>query len=137
MSKKKHKRTAPVTSPAEQTQAADDSSATASALSAAINESVVATASTPESCALLDEVQSFLAAREELAKKLASEIAATEKKLAELKQTAAMLFPAAPAVSSPKEKKAKKAKVKAAAQPEPSEAATSTPVESTPSEAAA
>ncbi len=58
---------------------------------------------------LLAEVQSFIQKREELARKLADEIAATETKLAELKRTAAALFPenAAP-VSAPKEKKAKK-----------------------------
>lgn len=42
---------------------------------------------------LVDEVQSFLRQRQELAQRLADEIAATEAKLAELKKTAAMLFP--------------------------------------------
>lgn len=124
-----------MTSPAPQSRPADDPPATPSALSAAISESVASTASTPESCALLDEVQSFLAAREELAKKLASEIAATEKKLAELKKTAAMLFPTAVAAPAAKEKKVKKAKTKAASQPEVSEAA-SPPTDNT-AEAAA
>jgi hypothetical protein len=49
---------------------------------------------------LLAEVQSFLSKREELARKLAEEIAATEAKLAELRKTAASLFPeSTPAVS--------------------------------------
>ena len=55
---------------------------------------------------MLDEVQSFLAQREELAKKLAEEIAATEQKLADLKKTAAQLFPET--ASAPKDKKSKK-----------------------------
>ena len=42
---------------------------------------------------LTEEVQSFLNRRSELARKLAQEIEATEKKLAELKHTAALLFP--------------------------------------------
>jgi hypothetical protein len=42
---------------------------------------------------LMTEVESFLGRRDELAKKLADEIVATEKKLAELKKTAASLFP--------------------------------------------
>lgn len=39
------------------------------------------------------EVEAFLAQRQQLAQKLADEIAATEQKLAELKRTAAALFP--------------------------------------------
>src|SRR4051812_6282147 len=42
---------------------------------------------------LSGEVQSFLSKRDELADKLAREIEATEKKLAELKRSAALLFP--------------------------------------------
>ena len=65
---------------------------------------------TADGMPLLAEVQSFIQRREELAKKLADEITATESKLAELKRTAAALFPenavAAPAAN--KEKKAKK-----------------------------
>ena len=63
------------------------------------------TAGTP----LLAEVQSFIQRREELSRKLADEIAATEARLVELKKTAAALFPesAAP-VSAPKDKKLKK-----------------------------
>jgi hypothetical protein len=137
MSKKKHKRTAPVTSPADQSRPADDQPATPSALSAAISESVASTASTPESCRLLDEVQSFLAAREELAKKLASEIAATEKKLAELKKTAALLFPAAAAApAGAKEKKPKKAKARPVSQPDPSESSPVSTEEAATSDAA-
>jgi hypothetical protein len=63
-----------------------------------------------EGTPLLAEVQSFIQRRSELAKKLTDEIAATEAKLAELKRTAAALFPennrAAPAAS--KDKKTKK-----------------------------
>ena len=42
---------------------------------------------------LTEEVQSFLDRRSELARKLAQEIDATEKKLAELKRAAGLLFP--------------------------------------------
>jgi hypothetical protein len=42
---------------------------------------------------LAEEVSSFIAQRDSLSQRLAEEIAATEKKLAELKHTAAMLFP--------------------------------------------
>lgn len=56
---------------------------------------------------LMEEVQFFLAQREELAKKLAEEIAATEQKLADLKKTAAQLFPET-ASGAAKDKKAKK-----------------------------
>ena len=66
----------------------------------------------PASCTaagqtLMEEVQLFLTQREELAKKLAEEIAATEQKLADLKKTAAQLFPET-AASAPKDKKVKK-----------------------------
>lgn len=81
----------------------------------------VAAPSIPEkSLPLMAEVQTFLATRDELAKKLAEEIAATEKKLAELKRTAAMLYPAAVAPPG-KEKKAKKVKARAAAAVEPAD----------------
>jgi hypothetical protein len=61
---------------------------------------------------LVDEVQSFLQRRESLAQKLAEEIAATEKKLAELKRTAALLYPekAAAVLKDRKVKKLKKAR---------------------------
>jgi len=59
---------------------------------------------------LMDEIQSFMTLREELSQKLASEIEATELKLAELKETAASLFPQATYIAE--EKKAKKAKPK-------------------------
>lgn len=42
---------------------------------------------------LMAEVESFLNKRDELARRIADEIAATEEKLAELKKTAASLFP--------------------------------------------
>lgn len=51
---------------------------------------------------LVAEVQSFLSKRGELAEKLAREIEATEKKLEELKRTAALLLPL-PAVAAPAE----------------------------------
>lgn len=58
---------------------------------------------------LLAEVQSFLNKREELARKLADEIAATETKLAELKKTAAALFPeSTPVAQLVKDKKVPK-----------------------------
>lgn len=53
---------------------------------------------------LAGEVQSFLSRRVELARKLAQEIEATEKKLAELKRTAALLFPAGGNGQSEKER---------------------------------
>ena len=68
---------------------------------------------------LMEEVQSFLNLRDELARKLALEIEATEQKLAELKSTAASLFPAESSDSSD-ERKAKKAKPKPVArEPKP------------------
>ena len=59
---------------------------------------------------LLAEVQLFLSRREELARKLADEIAVTEARLAELKRTAAALFPesSAAVVNVAKDKKPKK-----------------------------
>lgn|GEM_PF-4402476 len=60
---------------------------------------------------LMAEVESFLSKRDELARKLALEIEATEKKLAELKKTAASLFPEAATHEQP-DKKAKKLKTK-------------------------
>lgn len=79
---------------------------------------VAATPKTPEATLvaqpnegtpLLAEVHSFIQRREELSRKLAAEIAATEARLVELKKTAAALFPesAVPA-SAPKDKKPKK-----------------------------
>jgi hypothetical protein len=70
---------------------------------------------------LVDEVQLFLERRTALAKKLADEIAATEKKLADLRKTAAMLFPEQPP-SNVKDRKAKKLKTKPAARHERPEA---------------
>jgi hypothetical protein len=60
---------------------------------------------------LVTEVQAFLSKRGELAEKLAREIEATEKKLAELKRTAALLSPAA-SVEAARDKKAKKPTLK-------------------------
>jgi hypothetical protein len=58
---------------------------------------------------LLAEVQSFIERREELSRKLADEIAATEARLVELKRTAAALFPeSAASATAPKDKKPKK-----------------------------
>ncbi|WP_425618948.1 hypothetical protein NA78x_002669 [Anatilimnocola sp. NA78] len=102
MSKKKHR---------ENAVTAEDTTTT--------NEPAVAAAATPqtapitvagEATPLLAEVQSFLSKRDELARKLAEEISATEAKLIELKRTAASLFPetaAAPAAAI-KDKKLKK-----------------------------
>lgn len=57
---------------------------------------------------LAQDVQEFIARREQLAQRLADEIAATEKKLAELKRTAAALFPEKESAPSPaKERKSK------------------------------
>jgi hypothetical protein len=61
---------------------------------------------------LLDEVQTFLSRRAELAQKLADEIAATEQRLVELKQTAAMLFPESATPTAAKDRKPKKTKSK-------------------------
>ena len=89
-----------------------------------------------EGTPLMDEVQSFLAARDELAKKLAAEIAAMEKKLAELKRTAALLFPANDTPTL-KEKKPKKSSTKVGGRTEPSEASPQATTETGPDEAAA
>ncbi len=58
---------------------------------------------------LMAEVESFLSKRDELARKIAAEIETLEQKLAELKETAASLFPetAGGASASPKPKKPK------------------------------
>jgi hypothetical protein len=58
---------------------------------------------------LMDEIQTFMTLRDELARKLAAEIEATEQKLAELRETAASLFP-----QEVEDKKAKKPKTKPA-----------------------
>jgi hypothetical protein len=60
---------------------------------------------------LMAEVETFLSKRDELARKLAEEIEATEKKLAELRKIAASLFPENVS-SGPTDKKAKKLKTK-------------------------
>lgn len=60
---------------------------------------------------LMDEVQTFINLRDELARKLAAEIDAMEQKLADLKKTAASLFPSG-SNDVPEEKKAKKPKPK-------------------------
>ena len=67
---------------------------------------------------LVGEVQSFLRQRTELAQRLAEEIAITEKRLAELKQTAAMLFPEQTS-SRPQLRKAKPVKSKPVNRKEP------------------
>lgn len=60
---------------------------------------------------LAEEVRSFMDRRDELARKLAEEIEATEKKLAELRRTAAALFPESSEEEEPErpERKPKKA----------------------------
>ncbi|MGC4007048.1 MAG: hypothetical protein QM811_29555 [Pirellulales bacterium] len=72
---------------------------------------VVAPATDSVGRPLLDEVQAFLAKRVELAKRMAEEIDATEKKLVELRKTAALLqaetAPTAPKVKAPKKPRSK------------------------------
>ncbi len=81
-------------------------------ISAEHNSSEPALPAQPSECRpLMDEVQAFLTMRTELAKKVAEEIEATERKLADLKKTAAMLV-AETSSSVAKEKKPKKLKVK-------------------------
>ena len=59
---------------------------------------------------IVDEVQAFLRQRQELAQRLAEEIALTEQKLVALKRTAALLAPEAPRGSAgTKDRKGKKA----------------------------
>ena len=77
---------------------------------------------------LKSEIETFISLRDELARKLADEIEATELKLAQLKETAASLFPRSGEPNE--EKKAKKPKPKppkeeksVAASPEDAEAA--------------
>lgn len=60
---------------------------------------------------LMEEIQTFMSMRDELAQKLAAEIEATELRLEELKSTAASLFPQN--VKSTDDKKPKKPKPKA------------------------
>lgn len=67
----------------------------------------------PATLPLHAEIAAFLARREELSRKVAEEIVATEKKLAELKQTAALLLAEATATPA-KDRKPKKLKVKSA-----------------------
>ncbi len=69
---------------------------------------------------LMEEVQSFLNLRDELARKLAIEIEALEAKLAELKKTAASLFPGNDSDATT-DRKAKKPKPKATSQKERSD----------------
>lgn len=59
---------------------------------------------------LMDEIQTFMSMRDELAQKLAAEIELTERRLEELKSTAASLFPEN--VRSTDDKKTKKPKPK-------------------------
>jgi hypothetical protein len=80
-----------------------------------LSQQEATTPSGPPDEPLFEEVQAFLSQRAELAQKLADEIAATEKKLAELKKTSAMLFPESVAVIPSKERKPKKPKLKSAA----------------------
>jgi hypothetical protein len=79
---------------------------------------------------LAEEVQSFLDRRGELARKLAAEIEATERKLAELRRTAAALFPEGPAEEErdrPERKPRKSAKVMKIAEEEAPEVADEEP----------
>ena len=73
---------------------------------------------------LMAEVETFLSKRDELARRFTEEIAATEQKLAELKKTAASLFPES--VSSGQSNlKTKKPKAKAATKSESASSADS------------
>ncbi len=83
---------------------------------------------TTQAGSVFDEVQAFLAQRAELTRKLAEEIEATEKKLAELKRTAALLAPQA-ARAATKEKKAKKVSKPKAAERQDEPATEATPAE--------
>lgn len=85
-------------------------------------------ASEPESHVdpLMAEVEAFLSKRDELAQKIAGEIEALEQKLAELKETAASLFPdsagggqAAPKPKKPKPKPAVKSEASSSAESVP------------------
>lgn len=75
---------------------------------------------------LMAEVESFLSRRDELAQKIAAEIEATELKLAELKKTAASLFPESASGGSAT-LKAKKPKPKAVTKAEPASSSDSAP----------
>lgn len=94
------------------------------------SEPVTRESTITESDSLMAEVESFLSKRDELAQKFAEEIEATELKLAELKKTAASLFPEN-AGSGAASQKAKKPKPKPAAKAEAaSSSETPSPVES-------
>lgn len=71
---------------------------------------------------LMAEVEAFLSKRDELAQKIAAEIEATEQKLAELKETAASLFPDSGG-NGASNAKPKKPKPKAPAKAEPTSSA--------------
>ena len=77
---------------------------------------------------LLEEVQTFLSRRDDLARRLAAEIDATEKRLVELRKTATALFPGTKSGgsnNSNKDRKSKPAKAKPAPRPAPIEDAPS------------
>lgn len=73
---------------------------------------------------LMAEVECFLSKRDELARKIADEIEATERKLAELKKTAASLFPESVS-NGQSSQKAKKSKGKTSAKSESTSSAES------------
>lgn len=83
---------------------------------------------------LISEVQSFLERREELSRKLAEEILATEKRLADLRRTAGLLQVEGTADPA-RDRKPKKAKPKAAPRPEKRESVPAAGVEGMPSPA--
>lgn len=95
----------------------------------AMTEAESAESSNEANHPLMEEVQSFLNLRDELARKLAAEIQMMEDKLAELKKTAAALFPNADADSA-SDRKAKKPKPKPTAPKEKSAPAASVSAES-------
>jgi hypothetical protein len=85
-------------------------------------EPLLSIAAEPDSAEpLLAEVQSFLAKRSELAKRLKEEIAATELRLEQLRKTAASLMSekSLPVAKEKKPKKARLAVASDATQPEP------------------
>lgn len=112
MAKKKHNEHSPTEGGADASSAATFTTTPVSITEAATETEVQpAPSAVPtdlhQEATLLDQVQSFLTQRAELAQKLAAEIEATEKRLVELRKTAAMLFPENTA-SPAKDKKPKK-----------------------------
>lgn len=121
MSKKK-RRVTTVTAPKDVSPSSDSTSNKPAVAPEGPLITAVAEPATP----LLAEVQSFLSRRDELARKLADEIAATEAKLEELRRTAAAFFPENAKAAGPTKDKKPKKLVKA--KPLPSKANQAAPV---------